>query len=96
MKKGTSTLTKELDDISYLESHPEVCQMFNDAGCYNFCKKLQSSHQQVVEAFALNFNGNKAIIGQDEFEIYETLIAEVTELPMTGEKWFKTTFIKNV
>ena len=70
--------------------------MFKDAGCYNFCKKLQSSLQQVAEAFSLNFNGKKAIIGRDEFEIVETLIAEVTELPMTGEKWFKTIVIKNV
>jgi hypothetical protein len=96
MKKGTSTLRKELNDIGYLESHPEVCQMFKDAGCYNFCKKLQSFHQQVAEAFALNFDGKKAIIGRDEFEIDEALIAEVTELPTTGEKWFKTTVIKNV
>jgi hypothetical protein len=38
------TLRKELNNISYLESHPEVCQMFKDAGCYNFCKKLQRFH----------------------------------------------------
>jgi hypothetical protein len=96
MNKGASTLRKELDDISYLESHPEVCQMFRDAGCYNFCKKLQSSHQQVAEAFSLNFDGKKAIIGRDEFEIDESLIVEVTKLPMNGEKWFKTTVTKNV
>jgi hypothetical protein len=96
MKKGTSTLRKELDNISYLESHQEVCQLFRDAGCYNFCKKLQSSHQQVAEAFALNFHGKKTIISQDEFEIDEALIAEVTELSRTGEKWFKTTVTKNV
>jgi hypothetical protein len=96
MKKGGSTLRKELDDISYLELHLEVCQLFNNAGCYNFCKKLQSSHQQVAEAFAINFDGKKAIIGWDEFEVDEGLIAEVIELPRTGEKWFKTTVIKNV
>jgi hypothetical protein len=45
MKKGTSTPRKELNDIGYLESHPEVCQMFKDARCYNFYKKLQSFHQ---------------------------------------------------
>ena len=70
--------------------------MFKDVGCYNFCKKLQSSHQQVAEAFALNFDGKKEIIGQNEFEIDEALIAEVTKLPTTGEKWFKTIVIKNV
>jgi hypothetical protein len=96
MKKEGSTLRKELADISYLESHPEVCQVFRDAGCYNFCKKLQSSHQQVAEAFALNFDGRKEVISRDEFEVDEALIAEVTELPRTGEKWFKTTVTKNV
>jgi hypothetical protein len=49
----------------------------------------------VEEAFALNFDGKKAIISQDEFKIDEALIAEVTELPTIGEKWFKTTVIKN-
>ena len=28
--------------------------------------------------------------------IYETLLAKVTELPITGEKWFKTTITKDV
>jgi hypothetical protein len=96
MKKGTSTLRKDINDIRYLEAHPEVCQMFKDTGRYNFCQKLQSFHQQVVEAFTLSFDGKKAIIGRDEFEIDEALIAEVTEIPTTGEKWFKTTVIKNI
>ena len=81
MKKEGPALRKDLDDISYLESHSEVCQLFRDAGCYNFCKKLQSSHQQVVEAFAPTFDGIKEVIGQDEFQVDESLIAEVTELP---------------
>jgi hypothetical protein len=78
MKKGGSTLRKELDNINYLESHPEVCQLFRNVGCYNFCKKLQSSHQQVAEAFSLTFDGRKAVIGRDGFEVDKALIAEVT------------------
>ena len=50
----------------------------------------------MVEAFSLNFDGKKAIIGRDAFKIDESLIVEVTEIPTTGEKWFKTTVIKNV
>ena len=50
----------------------------------------------MAKVFALNFDGKKAFIGWDEFEIDEALIAEVTELPTTGDKWFKTTVIKNV
>ena len=96
MKKGGVTSNQELGDISYLESHPEVYQFFKDAGCYRFCEKIQGSHQQVAEAFALSFDGSKVLIGKEEFLVDETLIAEVTELPRTGEKWFKTTITKNV
>jgi hypothetical protein len=50
----------------------------------------------VTEAFALTFDGRKAVIGRDEFEVDKALIAEVIELPGTGEKWLKTTNTKNV
>jgi hypothetical protein len=96
MKTGGPVLRRELDDIGYLDSHPEVCQFFKDAGCYQFCKKLQGFHQQVAEAFALTFDGRKAVIGQDEFQVDEALIAEVTEFPRTGENWFKTTVTKDI
>jgi len=39
----------------------------------------------VAEAFALTFDGMKAVIGQDEFQVDESLIDEVTELLRTGE-----------
>ena len=48
------------------------------------------------EAFALSFDGSKELIEKEEFQVDETLIAEVSELPRTREKWFKTTITKNV
>ena len=96
MRKGGPALKKELGDISYLEAHQEVCKFFKDVGCYKFCEKVQGSHQQVAEAFTLSFDGAKAFIGKEEFMVDETLIVEVTELPRTGEKWFKTTITKDV
>ena len=97
MKKGGGpTLRQELGDIIYLESHPEVCQFFIDAACYRFHEKIQRSHQQVAEAFTLSFDGSKALIEKEEFQVDETLIVEVVELPRTREKWFKTTITKNV
>ena len=96
MNKGGPTLRRELGDISYLNSHLEVCQFFKDAGCYRFCEKIQDSHQQVAEAFSLSFDGSNALIGKEVFLLDETLIAEVTELPRTGEKSFKPTITKNV
>ena len=86
MKKGGGpALRKELGDIGYLESHPKVCQFFKDLGCYRFCERIQGSHQQVAEAFALSFDGSKAVIGIDEFQVDEALIEKVTELPRTWE-----------
>ena len=65
MKKGGPTLRKELGDISYLEAHPEVYKCFQDASCYRFCEKIQGSHQQVAEEFALSFDGSKEVIGKE-------------------------------
>ena len=97
MKKGgRPTLRQELGDIGYFESHPKVCQFFKDVGCYRFCDKIQGSHQQVAETFALPFDGSKELIGKEEFLVDENLIAEVTELPRTEEKLFKTNINKNV
>ena len=75
MKRGGPALRKELGDIGYLESHPEVCQLVKDVGCYRFCEKIQGSHQQVAEAFSLTFDGRKAVIGKEEFQVDEALIA---------------------
>ena len=68
MKKGGGpALRQELGDISYLESHLEVCQFFKDAGCYRFYEKIEGSHRQVVKSFSLSFDGSKELIGRKEF-----------------------------
>jgi hypothetical protein len=63
MATGGALLRREMQDISYLESHPEICQMFKDAGCYRFCEKLQGHHQGITEAFAKGFDGAKVQLG---------------------------------
>ena len=50
----------------------------------------------MVEHFSLSFNCSKVVIGREEFLIDEALISEVTELPCTREKWFKTTIPKDM
>ena len=50
----------------------------------------------MAEAFSLSFDGSKAFIGKEEFQVDETLIEEVAELLRTREKWFKTTITKDV
>ena len=85
MKRGGPSLRQELGDIGYLEAHLEVCQVFKDAGYYIFCEKVQGSHQQVAEEFTLTFDGSKEVFGKEEFQVDEDLVAELTELPRTGE-----------
>ena len=50
----------------------------------------------MAESFSLSFDVSKVVIGREEFLIDEALISEVTELPCTGDKWFKTTIPKYV
>ena len=50
----------------------------------------------MAEAFALSFDGSKALIGREEFQVDEALIAKVVELPRNREKYFKTTMMKDV
>jgi hypothetical protein len=94
-KRGGFLLKRELSDLSYLQSHPEVQRYFSNAGCMEFVNRLQSGyHQATAEAFALSFDGNRARVGSVEIEVDEKFIAEATGLPMTGQKWFKTTALK--
>ena len=67
MNKGGPSLRQELVDISYLEAHQEIYKFFKDVGRYMFCEKIQGSHQQVAEEFALSFDGSKEVIGKKEF-----------------------------
>jgi hypothetical protein len=96
MRRGGEILINELNDIAYMKAHPEVCQMFKEAGYYKFCEKLQGSHQGVVEAFSLSFDGVKAKVGTVEMYVDEALIEIATKIPSIGERWFKTTITKDI
>ena len=76
MNKGGYLLRRDLNDITYLESHLEIFQMFRDVGCYKFCEKLQGFHQGVAEAFALTFDGAKAKVGKSEVRVNEPLLQQ--------------------
>jgi hypothetical protein len=96
MKKGGDMLKKELNDITYLESHPDIFQMFRYVGCYRYCEKIQFFHQGVVEAFALTFDGAKAKVGTIKLQVNEAIVAAATKIPRTGERWFKITTTKDI
>jgi hypothetical protein len=92
-----SLLRKELDNLSILQTHPEVQKHFSNTGCIEFVERLQNGfHQSTAEAFAKTFDGNKARVGSLETILDEAAIAAATSLPRSGQSWFKTTATKNL
>jgi hypothetical protein len=96
-KHSGALLRRELDSLSFLQTHPEVQRHFSNAGCIEFVERLQNGcHQSTTEAFAKTFDGNKALVGSMEIRVDEAAIAAATSLPRTGQSWFKTTAPKNL
>jgi hypothetical protein len=60
---GGALLRKELQDTSYLEAHPEYCELVKEVGCYSFYQNLQGYNQGITKAFSKNFNGFKVQLG---------------------------------
>lgn len=96
MTKNIPVLRSELEGIGYLETHPEVAEFFKRTGVFSYYEKLDTFHQQIVEAFAVTFDGRSAKIGKEEFIDDEAAIHECTGLPRIGECWFKTTTPSNI
>jgi len=96
-KRGGPPLRKELENILYLQSHPEIHQYLLDAGCITYVERLQEGyHQGIAEVFSKSYDGKKAIVGSLEFEVDEAVIASATGMPRIGQNWFKTTVTKNL
>jgi hypothetical protein len=69
---------------------PLIREVFQRVGCFNFCQKMQRGHPEVAREFSLNFDGTKTKVGTLELEVSEVNIAATTEIPNTGEIWFKS------
>ena len=62
-----------------------------------YVEKLHNScHQSIAEAFAKTYDGNKACFRYLEIIVDEAAIATTTNLPRSGQSWFKTTATKNL
>jgi hypothetical protein len=88
---------KELDSLSFLQSHPYLQKRFSDAGCMSYVERLQNGcHQITAEAFSKSYDENRASVGSVEMIFDEAAIATTTILPRSGQSWFKTTETKNL
>ena len=73
----------------YLEGYPQIKEMLQQVGWLNFLEKFNGFHKEVTKSFARSFNRSEVEIGDVKFTITESFIAEATELPRQGERWFK-------
>jgi len=96
-KQGGLLLRKDLYNLSFLQSYPEVQKRFSDAGCMTYVERLQEGyHQETAEIFSKSYDGRKDTVASLELIVDEASIASATSLPRTGQSWFKTTVTKNL
>jgi hypothetical protein len=88
--KGGGIVRTEPYDMQLFVVEPLIREVFQRVGCFNFCQKMQRGHPEVAREFALNFDGTKTKVGTLELEVSEETIATTTEIPNTGERWFKS------
>jgi hypothetical protein len=51
--------------------------------------------KKVALEFACSFNGERATVGNITIRIFEDVIVQITRLPQTGERYFKTKYFKD-
>jgi hypothetical protein len=88
--KGGSVFRTEPCDMQLFDVEPMIREVFQRVGCLNFCQNMQRGHLEVAREFSLNFDGTKTKVGTLEMEVSEATIATTTEIPNTGERWFKS------
>ena len=87
--KSGRRLRNEPEGLDITLKNREVEHAFKQAGCWNFCKKLQGVHAQVTKEIALDFTGLNSKVGMLELQVSPDMISTVTEIPRGQENWFK-------
>jgi len=64
---------------------------FENTGCIPFCQKIQKvgHNAKLASLFSLKFQDSRVKLGDLEIILTEKFIADATNLPTSGEKWFK-------
>lgn len=89
--KGGGKIINRIEPSTHLffVEYDDCAVKFEQCGWLVFCQKLQGHDANVTLAFSRGFNGKTAKIGDFTFEVTEASIATTTDLPCTGERWFK-------
>lgn len=73
----------------FLSGYPQTRELLQRKQLLQFIEKFNGFHKEVTKTFAHSFDGMEAEIGNIKITIMESMIAEATEFPRHGEKWFK-------
>jgi hypothetical protein len=83
-KQGGQLMRKELDNLFFLQSYPEVKKCFSDVGYMTYVGRLQEGcHHAITEVFSKYYDGGKATVGLLELIVDEVVVASATGLPRT-------------
>jgi hypothetical protein len=77
-------------DMHLFYVDPMIMEVFQRVGFLYFYQNMQRGHPEVARKFSLNFDGTKTKVGTLELEVSEATIVPSTEIPNTGERWFKS------
>ena len=69
-----------------LLSHDDVMSKLSHVGWLEFIQSFNGFNLEVARAFAKNFDGNKAKIGDVQIQVTEEFIAKAMGLPQKGER----------
>jgi hypothetical protein len=87
--KGGNVVRTEPYDIHLFDNEPMTTEVFQRIGFLDFFQNIQRGHLELARKFALNFDGTKTKVGTIELEVSKAIIVVATEIPNTGERWFK-------
>jgi hypothetical protein len=85
---GGSAVRYELEKLDALLLHPDVYQIFLQAGWISYFKKLQGFNEAEVLEFSQNLTEGYSMVHGVRIPVTEESMAVVTGLSTTGEIWF--------
>ena len=90
-------LRAEPEGSKFLAGYPQTRNALQKAKWLKFIQKFKGYHKEVTKAFARSFDGktNAVEIGDLQFTVTESSLAEATALPRTGERWFKNRTVES-
>ena len=80
----------EPDNTKLLDEDPELLAKVEAVGWLPFFSKFAESNPEVTRLFALSLANGRAKVADLQFIVDERIVASAMELPLAGERWFKS------